>query len=631
MKSTQAKLAENPLKSREDAVRAVLDMCKPLKQFYSEGKALLHLGDTAAHFGEKSSRMEGWARILWALGPLFAGKNENLSIDMQEEIEELKTIYLTGIINGTDINHSEYWGDIYDFDQKMVEAAALAVSLTIAKDTLWDTLSEEQKYRVYNWMNSINVHAVHANNWRFFRILSNMCFEILGLPFDSVKLEEDFKIIENCYIGDGWYYDGNLGQMDYYIPFAMHFYALIWSKLSKGSDEKLKLQIKERAVIFAKDFIAWFVDDGVEVPYGRSLTYRFAHVSFFSALAFAGVEALPWGQVRRLVMQNLRQWFNRPIFDNNGILTIGYGYPNLLMSEKYNSPGSPYWSFKAFIFLALSDEHEFWKAEEEQLPNIDKMLKQKSNVLVLHDNTAKEKHVQLFVTGQHCSEHGNSRAKYEKFVYSNRMGFSISREVSLAGGAFDNTIAFSYADEDVYRARYGYEEFEITEEFTRTKYKIFPDVDVESIIVPLSESWHVRIHKVKTKRELKYADGGFSLSAQKPFTYDKGNGSGKYKAECVYQDRNTLKALFPWGNTVVISYTKGEVQLVDTFPNTNLFVNLSVIPYAIGQLEVGESVIINAFCGNLDEKTEDDFTEIPEINLIEGAVRIKYKDLERVV
>lgn len=93
-------------------------------------------------------------------------------------------------------------------------------------------------------------------------------------------------------------------------------------------------------------------DDGAEIPFGRSLTYRFAHAAFFAAYAFAGAqnESIPWGAVRHTVLTNLHHWFQYPITNAAGVLTIGYQYPNLLMSERYNAPGSPYWAFKAFLF-----------------------------------------------------------------------------------------------------------------------------------------------------------------------------------------------------------------------------------------------------------------------------------------
>ena len=46
-------LAANPMQTRQDAVTALLDLIRPLKAFYSAGGALLKVGNTAAHYGEK--------------------------------------------------------------------------------------------------------------------------------------------------------------------------------------------------------------------------------------------------------------------------------------------------------------------------------------------------------------------------------------------------------------------------------------------------------------------------------------------------------------------------------------------------------------------------------------------------
>lgn len=63
-------------------------------------------------------------------------------------------------------------------------------------------------------------------------------------------------------------------------------------------------------------------------------------------------------------------------------------------------------------------------------------------MIITHDEY---NHVLAYVTGQHCKgDHGQSPAKYEKFVYSNQFGFSVSKGTSLEEGAFDNTLAFSH-------------------------------------------------------------------------------------------------------------------------------------------------------------------------------------------
>ena len=55
------------MNSRNDMVQLFLDFIRPLKAFYSPKRAFLHVGNTGAHYGEKSARMEGWARVLWGL------------------------------------------------------------------------------------------------------------------------------------------------------------------------------------------------------------------------------------------------------------------------------------------------------------------------------------------------------------------------------------------------------------------------------------------------------------------------------------------------------------------------------------------------------------------------------------
>lgn len=85
--------------------------------------------------------------------------------------------------------------------------------------------------------------------------------------------------------------------------------------------------------------------------------------------ALAGEEVLPWPVLKGILARHLAWWLNQPIYDNAGVLTIGYAYPNLQMSETYNAPGSPYWALKSFAFLALPDNHPFWAADCAPCPS----------------------------------------------------------------------------------------------------------------------------------------------------------------------------------------------------------------------------------------------------------------------
>lgn len=67
----QEEVKKNPLCTRSDCVDLLLALCEPLKKHFSSGCARLLAGWTGAHYGEKAAEMEGFARILWGMGPFF--------------------------------------------------------------------------------------------------------------------------------------------------------------------------------------------------------------------------------------------------------------------------------------------------------------------------------------------------------------------------------------------------------------------------------------------------------------------------------------------------------------------------------------------------------------------------------
>lgn len=614
------------IQKRVDAAELLLDMIRPLKQYYSEGNAWLHVGNTGVHYGEKAARMEGFARVLWGLGPLWAADSPGLSQDLKDEAEEWKKRYLEGIIHGTDPKHPEYWGDLADYDQKMVEMAALAVAVSLSPKTLWEPLDEEQKERFRYWMDQINHHKVHPNNWRFFRILVNMMFWITGCPWPRERIEEDRAVIEGCYEGDGWYHDGNTGQLDYYIAFAIHFYGLLYAKLMKKADPEYSCVLRERGRKFAGDFMYWFDTEGREIPYGRSLTYRFAHGAFFSAAAFAEVDGIDYGILRHLAAGNLEHWIRRPIFDNGGVLSIGYGYPNPFMSERYNGPGSPYWGLKTFFMLALGEDHPFWTAPD-QAPVFEPVrLLIHPHMLIIH----REDHVQAFASGQHCQNHGCVSEKYEKFVYSNQFGVSVSRGNRLPDGAFDSTLAVSLAGDEYYRMKYGTNHFQVTDQAVFSDYTLMPGVEAESAVIPLGP-WHVRVHRISTDKEIDVADGGFAIEAETCFGVQSGSPSGKYRADEIEQGDRTVFACLPWGTSGAVSVNGGEAKLIDTFPNTNLLYNLAVLPTICRRLKPGRHLLIDCFLGDRTSQAAVYKDQIPQVEVSERRIWIRTEDGERSI
>lgn len=588
------------LQTRGDVVSMFLDTIRPLKPLFSDGKSFLKLGNTGVHYGEKAARMEGMARLLWGLGPLWSGNNENLPYEQQAEIEEWLKQYQEGISNGTNPNHEEYWGDLCNKDQKMVEMAALVFSIAINQDKLWNNFSFQEKQNLYKWLNQINFYDMPQNNWRFFRILTNMTFQLLELPWSEEKMQEDFNIIESSYVGDGWYYDGNPGQIDYYIAFAIHYYALIYAHLMKYKEPERCRTLIERSTKFYGDFVYWFANNGKEIPFGRSLTYRYAHSAPFGAMAYAELP-VDYGVLKNLVLKNLERWMENPIFDQAGILSIGYHYANLLMSEHYNSSGSPYWSNKTFIILALNEDHPFWKSEMKPYAYESQKYFKHPHMLITHD---KHDHVKSYVVGQHSrSEHGQCQAKYEKTVYSNEFGFSVSRGTTLEAGAFDNTLAISVKGENRYCMKNGCIEFSGNDSQVCTTYSPIRGVVIHSAVIPCG-AWHVRAYRLCNEIAIDVADGGFSIAQEQCFTIQPGRESGKYKKEQIEITDNSVFACLAWGISGIVSETGNTPELITAMPNTNLLFNLTLIPTIKASFEPGNHIFVNSIFSDASVEAE---------------------------
>ena len=372
------KLTIQDFQSREDVEEILLQILNPLKPFYSEACARVHVGVTSAHYENDTIPMEAFARPLWGLVPFWAGGSRD------EEFEEL---YRKGLEAGTDPAHPEYWHTCRDYDQKYCEMAAISFGMLFCPDKIWEPLSDEGKDHLIEWLWEINRHECCACNWQFFRIITNVAMYKVGRPYDRQMLEDGLDLIDEYYHGGGWYHDGNGGDKDYYNPFVMVTYGIVYGMFMEKEDPERCERYRERALAFGKDYIYWFSEEGASFAYGRSMTYRFAQIAYFSVCALGGIEVFSLPVLKELIMRHLVHWLNLPIFDNAGILTIGYAYPNLQMSESYNAPGSPYWALKAFLMLALPKEHPFWQVEAAPLPELEpRKYLYYANMLVQHGN-----------------------------------------------------------------------------------------------------------------------------------------------------------------------------------------------------------------------------------------------------
>lgn len=553
------------LSSREEVTQALMTMLSALDKQFPAGVAQFSLGKTCAHYSTGIAEMEGLSRALWGLFPLMAG---GADVPFSEK-------YINAIKLGTDPQSPSYWGESGPYDQRLVEMAAYGLGLALLQDTLTDRFSETELKNLHRWLNQITDAQMPDSNWNYFAIIVQLGFKRAGMPYDQAAIDRRFNMMEAYYLGGGWYSDGPGRPKDYYISMAFHFYGLIYATLNAQDDPVRAATLRERAGLFAKDFIYLSAADGASVPFGRSLTYRFAMVAFWSGVAFAGLDVFSPGVVKGLILRHLRWWLEQPIFDRDGILTLGFAYPNLAMCEDYNSPGSPYWALKVFLIMALPADSDFWQAQELPLPELAPVhaIVPAQQILQHHDNS---QHVVMLTSGQlELNNYVNTEAKYTKFAYSTRFGFTIERgRYGIKHAACDSMLLLSDND-NYWRGRRECDSVEMQDGAIYSRWLPWHDVQIDTWLIPCGD-WHVRVHHVTSARRLQTVEGGFAVIKADAETGGQWSRVRAVNGMSVIADI-APQAPFRRGDSVV------------TPPNSSvMFAECAVIPTLTGEIDAGE-------------------------------------------
>ncbi|GKT41484.1 uncharacterized protein ColSpa_01665 [Colletotrichum spaethianum] len=452
-------------------------------------------------------------------------------------------------------------GKINDTDQRMVEAEIVAFALLAAPDRIYKPLNQKSKQNVTDWLRTLNGMGMPKNNWRWFRVFGNLALsKVCGISFENVRdeINSDLELLDTFYRFDGWSADGpwqtpeeaqvevdqyeNTGrrdaigigrQADYYSgSFAIQFSQLLYSRFAADVDPERAETYRQRA----RDF---------GVSFWRSLTYRFACGGYFAALALAQIPGMPSpldspGAVKGFLMRHLRWWAknSEDIFYPDGTLNIGWFYPNMYLSEDYNSPQSPYWCLKTLVAVGLADDDTFWTAEETaypQLPVTDTVSLVPAPQQVVCNHSEGNHHF-LLSPGQFVAwPMKANQAKYCKFAYSSAFTFSVPTGPLIQQIAPDNALALSRDGGETWAVKWKSEQVQFltayiqgpsgAEEVQATSAKWYPwgdrAVSVNTTLVPPTNrwpDWHVRIHRVKVHekiRTLHTIEGGFAISGRK--------------------------------------------------------------------------------------------------------------------
>ena len=493
--------------------------------------------------------------------------------------EEVKGVIFAMIKNGISKEHKDYWGGIVNNDQKIVELFPILLFCITNKEQFNSCFSAKEKQDFQNWFLKVNRVIVPKNNWQFFVVLVNTFLKCLSLEYSEVSISRAIKNVDSMYLGNGWYSDGITFQRDYYIPFAFHFYSLLFAKYYP--DHEYSKVFIERSREFSKDFVCFFAENGSALAFGRSLTYKFAQSAFWSIYSDFVTDKNELSVIKGIINRNLNWWLKQDIFDHNGFLNVGYSYPNQFMTEYYNAKGSSYWCLKTFVFL-LNGKDDFFQidAAEYKLGETSKYKQALLSNLITHNGNS-----YLFMNGQNCkNEFGNVEAKYEKFLYTTLCAPCISRSSSgLENLASDNSLVLKIGNTLLPRKKcviiHNDDKVQISD------WRVSSSILIRSYIYP-SVPYHYRVHIIKSDKPLILFDFGSAIPHDENLNMSTDNNI----ACCISQ--NQVSMVYPVDE-------HGFVKICKCSPNVNLQYPNVVIPYVASRIPKGMHYIIDCFYNDI--------------------------------
>ncbi|GAA0585617.1 DUF2264 domain-containing protein [Kribbella sandramycini] len=402
-----------------------------LVPYFSPGSALIALPGRPSRSGTASDQLEGFARSFMLAAFRIAGVQG-------KGCEALIERYARGVANGANPEHPESWLRLTPRSQQMVEAAAIAVALHETREWIWERLDDRAQQHVAEWLGGFIGSTTHDNNWRLFQVVSEQFLASVGAPFSQEDIDGGLDRIEDWYVGDGWYSDGDGQAFDNYIGWAMHLYPGLWARMAAatpGAEYEDRLQVyRERLSLFLEDAVHLVGNDGAPIYQGRSLTYRMAAAAPYWMGALLDATPLSPGQTRRLCSGIARHFVQHGVPDERGLLTLGWYDTFLPTTQAYSGPGSPYWASKGFVGLILPPEHPVWADAEETIPldEADQVRAMPAPGWIVHAS----RHAQVVQLVNHGSDkqplaepsgvEPEGDAHYNRLAYANHAGPELS-------------------------------------------------------------------------------------------------------------------------------------------------------------------------------------------------------------
>jgi len=251
-----------------------------------------------------------------------------------------------------------------------------------------------------------------------------------------------------------------------------------------------------------------------------------------------------------------------------------------------------------FVALALPESHAFWQSKEEPFPSssIPQVVALEHP---LHIMVNKGGHNFLLSSGQACHYPVRaSESKYGKFAYSSAFGYSVPTGgyfVEAIGG--DNMLALSDDDGESWKVRkqplHARLETIDGSPVLTSSWKPWKDVSVETHLLPPADAtpnWHLRVHRVVTKRALKTNEGAFGLHGVSAKDERELTVLDAQESEGRWESEGESLAISRGGAVGILELDQPKLRagrVLDEDANSNLMESRSVLPSLAADFSAG--------------------------------------------
>jgi len=314
--------------------------------------------------------LESFARIGSAWGAWLSNPQNSATLTFEHRALNLEEILYRALLEGTDENNPRtYWGKMRGMDQRIVEAADMALAVWFSRERVFQRMNERERAQIIAWLAQVDGQDTYYDNWVLFPAVAQAVRLQLGYPVDERELDARLEQTAAFYRGDGWYVDGTGAEYELYNAWMFGWHYVLWAHIDGARRPAHRDVVLERARLFLNGFQYFFGANGSYPAWGRSIVYRFAAIACFATGYLMNIAPMSPGALRRLASGNLKYFYDNECFDpHEHFLRQGFHGDFPPAAEAYISPGSPSWACHGLFALAFDADDLFWTAREEPLP-----------------------------------------------------------------------------------------------------------------------------------------------------------------------------------------------------------------------------------------------------------------------